>query len=129
MASAVFTQPPIGTVGLTEAEVTPMKCSHSIEALLLLSVQSCMFSVWLNLEIVVPDLGKWLLQALETYGDIDVYTSNFRPMKATISGLGNRTFMKIIVDAASNVVVGVHMCGDDAPEVLQVKPVYRVEVL
>ncbi|KAL3702127.1 hypothetical protein R1sor_020149 [Riccia sorocarpa] len=77
IASAVFTQPPIGTVGLTEAE------------------------------------------ALDLYGDIDIYTTSFRPMKATISGLGNKTFIKIVVDASSDVVVGVHMCGDDSPEILQ----------
>ncbi|CAM6122559.1 unnamed protein product [Calypogeia fissa] len=75
--SAVFTDPPIGTVGLTEAE------------------------------------------ALKEFGDIDVYTSNFRPMKATISGLSDRTFMKIIVDVSTDKVVGLHLCGSDAPEMLQ----------
>ena len=41
-------------------------------------------------------------------------------MKATISGLTERTFMKLLVDANSNKVVGVHMVGDDAAEILQV---------
>lgn len=75
--SAVFTDPPIGTVGFTEAD------------------------------------------ALKEFGDIDVYTSSFRPMKATISGLSDRSFMKLIVDATTDKVVGVHMCGSDSPEVMQ----------
>ncbi|XP_002962386.2 glutathione reductase, chloroplastic/mitochondrial [Selaginella moellendorffii] len=75
--SAVFTQPPIGTVGLTEE------------------------------------------QAIKELRNIDVYTSSFRPMKATLSGLSDRTFIKMIVDCATGKVVGVHMCGEDAGEILQ----------
>ncbi|XP_060181023.1 glutathione reductase, chloroplastic [Lycium barbarum] len=74
---AVFSQPPIGLVGLTEEE------------------------------------------AIKEYGDIDVYTANFRPLKATISGLPDRVFMKLIVCAKSSKVLGLHMCGDDAPEIVQ----------
>eukprot|EP00246_Nothoceros_aenigmaticus_P000782 TRINITY_DN11011_c0_g1_i1.p1 TRINITY_DN11011_c0_g1~~TRINITY_DN11011_c0_g1_i1.p1 ORF type:complete len:588 (-),score=109.36 TRINITY_DN11011_c0_g1_i1:701-2395(-) len=75
--SAVFTNPPIGTVGLTEAE------------------------------------------AVEQYGDVDIFTSNFRAMKSTLSGLPDRTFMKIIVDAETDRVLGMHICGDEAAEMLQ----------
>ncbi|CAL4937781.1 unnamed protein product [Urochloa decumbens] len=75
--SAVFSQPPIGQVGLTEE------------------------------------------QAIEEYGDVDVFVANFRPLKATLSGLPDRVLMKIIVCATTNKVVGVHMCGDDAPEIIQ----------
>uniref|UniRef100_A0A0C9S687 Glutathione reductase n=1 Tax=Wollemia nobilis TaxID=56998 RepID=A0A0C9S687_9CONI len=75
--SAVFTQPAIASVGLSEQ------------------------------------------QAIDQDGDIDVYTTNFRPMKATLSGLPDRIFMKIIVCAATDKVLGVHMCGDDSPEILQ----------
>ncbi|GFP95291.1 glutathione reductase chloroplastic [Phtheirospermum japonicum] len=75
--SAVFSQPPIGQVGLTEE------------------------------------------QAIEDYGDIDVYTSNFRPLKATLSGLPDRVFMKLIVCAKTNKVIGLHVCGDDSPEIVQ----------
>ncbi|KAL5218340.1 hypothetical protein ABZP36_019024 [Zizania latifolia] len=75
--SAVFSQPPIGQVGLTEE------------------------------------------QAIEEYGDVDVYISNFRPLRATLSGLPDRVLMKLIVCASTNKVVGVHMCGDDAPEIIQ----------
>ncbi|WZY87917.1 LOW QUALITY PROTEIN: hypothetical protein YC2023_044652 [Brassica napus] len=74
---AVFSQPPIGTVGLTEE------------------------------------------QAIEQYGDIDVFTSNFKPLKATLSGLPDRVFMKLIVCANTDKVLGVHMCGEDSPEIIQ----------
>ncbi|XP_021898067.1 glutathione reductase, chloroplastic [Carica papaya] len=75
--SAVFSQPPIGQVGLTEE------------------------------------------QAIEEYGDIDIFTANFRPLKATLSGLPDRIFMKLIVCAKTNKVLGVHMCGEDSPEIVQ----------
>ncbi|KAK1310107.1 hypothetical protein QJS10_CPA08g00223 [Acorus calamus] len=75
--SAVFSQPPIGQVGLTEE------------------------------------------QATQEFGDVDIFTANFRPMKATLSGLPDRIFMKVIVCAKTNKVLGVHMCGDDAPEIIQ----------
>ncbi|XP_076913354.1 glutathione reductase, chloroplastic-like [Bidens hawaiensis] len=75
--SAVFSQPPIGQVGLNEQ------------------------------------------QAIEEYGDIDVYTANFRPLKATLSGLPDRVFMKLVVSAKTNQVVGLHMCGEDSAEIVQ----------
>ncbi len=75
--SAVFSQPPIGTVGLAEE------------------------------------------QARKQYGDIDIYQSRFRPMKNTLSGRDERTFMKLVVDAKSDRVVGCHMLGPDAPEIIQ----------
>ena len=75
--TAVFSQPPIGTVGLTEEE------------------------------------------ARREYGEIDVYSARFRPMKNTLSGRDERTLMKIIVDADSDRVVGCHMLGPDAPEIVQ----------
>lgn len=74
---AVFSQPPIGTVGLTEE------------------------------------------QAIQEHGDVDIYTANFRPLKATLSGLPDRVFMKLIVCAKTNKVLGLHMCGDDSPEIVQ----------
>jgi glutathione reductase (NADPH) len=75
--TAVFSSPPIGTVGLTEEE------------------------------------------ARHRYGEIDIYSARFRPMKNTLSGRDERTLMKIIVDAASDRVVGCHMLGPDAPEIVQ----------
>ncbi|KAG5063092.1 hypothetical protein JHK85_004275 [Glycine max] len=76
--SAVFSQPPIGQVGLTEE------------------------------------------QAVQQYGDIDIFTANFRPLKATLSGLPDRVFMKLVVCAKTNEVLGLHMCGEDAPEIVQI---------
>lgn len=58
-------------------------------------------------------------QAVEQDGDVDIYTANFRPLKATLSGLPDRVFMKLIVSAKTNEVLGLHMCGDDAPEIVQ----------
>ena len=75
--SAVFSQPPIGNDGLTEA------------------------------------------QARERYGPVDIYRSEFRPLKHTLSGNDEQTFMKLIVDQASECVVGVHMVGPDAGEIIQ----------
>lgn len=61
-----------------------------------------------------------LLQAIEQYGDVDIYTSNFRPLKATLSGLPDRVFMKLLVCAKTNKVLGLHMCGEDSAEIVQV---------
>ncbi len=75
--SAVFSQPPIGTVGLTETE------------------------------------------ARKHYDEIDIYKSNFRPLKHTIGGRDERSYMKLIVDRKTDRVVGCHMIGTDAGEVIQ----------
>jgi glutathione reductase (NADPH) len=75
--SAVFSQPSIGTVGLTEA------------------------------------------QALAQHGEIDIYSSKFRNMRHTLSGRDERTLIKLIVDTASQRVLGAHMVGTDAPEIIQ----------
>jgi glutathione reductase (NADPH) len=75
--TAVFSQPPIGAVGLTEE------------------------------------------QACRRYGMVDVYSARFRPMKNTLSGRDERTLMKLIVEPASDRVVGCHMLGADAPEIIQ----------
>lgn len=60
-------------------------------------------------------------QAVKQYGDVDIYTSSFRPMRNTISGSPLRTFMKLVVDAASDKVVGCHMVGEDSAEIMQVR--------
>jgi glutathione reductase (NADPH) len=75
--TAVFSQPTIGTVGLTEA------------------------------------------QAREKYPDIDIYKTSFTPMKNTLSGMDEKTFMKMIVVRSTDRVVGMHMVGTDAPEIIQ----------
>jgi glutathione reductase (NADPH) len=76
VASAVFSSPPIGTVGLTEAEAAQN-------------------------------------------GAADIYVSRFTPMRHTLSGRARRTMMKLVVDQASQRVVGAHMLGEDAPEIMQ----------
>jgi len=77
IATAVFCQPNIATVGLTEAE------------------------------------------ALEKYEHIDVFVSSFKAMKHTLSGRDERSFMKLVVDQETDKVVGVHMVGPDAGEIIQ----------
>lgn len=75
--TAVFSQPNVGSVGLSEA------------------------------------------QARSTGAAIDVYASTFRPLRHTVSGRDERTLMKLIVDRATGRVLGVHMVGPDAGEIIQ----------
>ncbi|WP_131116251.1 glutathione-disulfide reductase [Lichenihabitans psoromatis] len=77
IATAVFTTPELGTVGLTEEE------------------------------------------ARSTLDVVDIYKTSFRPMKSTISGSSTKTMMKIVVDGATDRVVGVHVLGTDAGEMAQ----------
>ncbi|WIW95075.1 glutathione-disulfide reductase [Altererythrobacter rubellus] len=75
--SAVFSQPPLAGVGLTEEE------------------------------------------ARAKYGDVKVYTSDFRPMKNIFSPHAERGLYKMIVEATSEKVLGIHMIGPESPEILQ----------
>jgi glutathione reductase (NADPH) len=75
--SAVFSSPPIGSVGLTEEE------------------------------------------ARAEHGAVDVYKSTFTPMKQTLAGGSDKTLMKLVVDRATGRVLGVHMVGPDAGEIIQ----------
>jgi len=75
--NAVFSQPPLAGVGLTEE------------------------------------------QARAKFGEVKVFTSDFRPMKNMFAQQAERGFYKLVVDAASDKVVGVHMIGPEAPEILQ----------
>ncbi|MDG6095327.1 glutathione-disulfide reductase [Acetobacter sp. AN02] len=50
---------------------------------------------------------------------VDIYTTEFRPMRHVLSGRERRTFMKLVVDQASEKVLGAHMYGEDAPEIIQ----------
>ena len=76
VASAVFTDPPIATVGLSEADAMQL-------------------------------------------GPVDVYESDFRPMKSAFAGSDARSYMKLVVDGLSERVLGIHMIGADAPEIVQ----------
>jgi glutathione reductase (NADPH) len=53
------------------------------------------------------------------HGDIDIYAARFRPLKHTLSGSSEQMFMKLVVDRASNRVLGAHMIGSDAGEIIQ----------
>ena len=57
--------------------------------------------------------------ARKRHGQIDVYKTAFRALKLTLGGHEERTFMKLVVDAASQRVVGAHMIGPDAGEIIQ----------
>ncbi len=77
VASCVFSHPPLGTVGLTEAE------------------------------------------ARQRYGEVDVYRSTFRPLKHTLTGRDENMLMKLVVEPKSDRVVGVHVVGHEAGEIVQ----------
>jgi glutathione reductase (NADPH) len=53
------------------------------------------------------------------YGKVSVYCSEFKALRHTLSGSTERTFMKLVVDKASDRVVGLHMVGADAGEIVQ----------
>jgi len=67
----------------------------------------------------IGSVGLTEAAARTRYGTVDVYTSTFRPLKHTLSGRDERTFLKLVVDAATDRVVGCHMLGPDAGEVIQ----------
>lgn len=52
-------------------------------------------------------------------GELDVYVSRFRPMRNTLSGRDEKTLMKMIVHVPTDIVVGCHMVGPDAAEIMQ----------
>jgi glutathione reductase (NADPH) len=74
--SAVFSQPPVGSVGMTEREASGA-------------------------------------------GDVDIYLSNFKPMLHTLSGRDEFAMMKLVVARHTEKVLGLHMVGADAPEIVQ----------
>ncbi len=57
--------------------------------------------------------------ALAEYGAIDIYETRFRPMKHTLSGREERTLMKLVVGRSDDRVLGAHMVGPDAGEIIQ----------
>jgi glutathione reductase (NADPH) len=58
-------------------------------------------------------------EARERLGEVRIFRSEFRALKHTLSGNTERTLMKLVVDAASDRVVGLHMVGADAGELIQ----------
>jgi glutathione reductase (NADPH) len=67
----------------------------------------------------VGTVGWTEAQARERFGGVRTYLSEFRALKHTLSGIDERTLMKLVVDNASQRVVGVHMVGADAGEIVQ----------
>jgi glutathione reductase (NADPH) len=65
-------------------------------------------------------IGLTETQARERCAILDVYKTTFRPMKATLSGRDTRSFMKLLVDGTTDRVVGCHIVGPDAGELIQV---------
>lgn len=67
----------------------------------------------------LASVGYTEADAREKFGDVTIYKSSFTALKHTISGSDEKTLMKLIVDDASDRVVGVHMVGPDAGETIQ----------
>jgi len=67
----------------------------------------------------VATVGFSETEAKMHYGELEVYKSEFTPMKYTLSGRDEKTMMKLIVQASTNQVVGMHVVGLDAPEIVQ----------
>ncbi len=67
----------------------------------------------------VSTVGLTEHQAREACAEIDIYRSGFRPLRHTLTGRDERAMMKLIVDRPSQKIVGAHMVGADAPEIIQ----------
>ena len=67
----------------------------------------------------VGTVGLTEQQARERFAEVQVYESDFRHLRHTISGNPERTYMKILVDADTDKVLGIHMMGDYAGEIIQ----------
>ncbi len=64
-------------------------------------------------------IGMTEAEAVERLAKVDIYKASFRPMKATLSGRDTRVFMKLIVDGETDRLVGCHIVGPDAGEMIQ----------
>jgi glutathione reductase (NADPH) len=67
----------------------------------------------------MANVGLTEEEARMRLGELRVFTSAFTPMKYTVAGRKQRSFMKLIVEATTDKVVGAHMVGDDAAELIQ----------
>ena len=67
----------------------------------------------------VATVGLSEEDARRRFGDVDIYRSVFRPLKHTLSGQQDRMLMKLVVDAESDRLLGCHMVGADAGEIIQ----------
>ena len=74
------------------------------------------------MSVISPEVGTIGLteaQARKAHGEIDIYKANFKPMKNALSGSPSRVLMKLVVRASDERVLGVHIVGDDAAEMMQ----------
>ena len=67
----------------------------------------------------IAGVGLTESEARNRHGQVKTFTSDFRAMKNVLAGRNERSLYKLVVDAATDVVVGIHMIGPDAPEILQ----------
>lgn len=67
----------------------------------------------------VASIGITEEEAKAEFNEIDIYKSEFKPMKNTLANRNEKTLMKLIVDSASDKVIGAHMVGPDAAEIMQ----------
>ena len=67
----------------------------------------------------IGTVGYSEADARKKFGEITVFKTDFKPLKHTLSGSAERVFMKLIVDTASDRVIGLHMVGSDAGEIVQ----------
>jgi len=67
----------------------------------------------------IASVGMTEGQAKNKLGSVRTFVSDFRPMKNVLAGRNERSLYKIIVDDMTDVIVGLHMIGPDAPEILQ----------
>jgi glutathione reductase (NADPH) len=74
-------------------------------------------AVFANPNLATVGLSEQM--ARERYGELDIYKTYFRPLKLTLTQKKERVFMKLVVDRASQRVVGAHMIGPDAGEIIQ----------
>ncbi|MEX2353966.1 MAG: FAD-dependent oxidoreductase, partial [Gammaproteobacteria bacterium] len=78
------------------------------------NIPTCVFS-----QPELASVGLGVEQAKEQYGEITVYKSEFTPLKHTLTGSGVRNLVKLVVDKATDRVVGAHMVGEGAGEIIQ----------
>ena len=67
----------------------------------------------------IAGVGMTESEARNSLGTVKTYTSDFRSMKNVLAGRNERSLYKMVVDDTTDVVVGIHMIGPDAPEILQ----------
>lgn len=67
----------------------------------------------------IATVGLGEQEARARHAAVDTYVTRFRPLKATLSGSAERVYMKLVVDRETDRVLGVHMAGEDAAEIIQ----------